>query len=190
MNSDSRVVLDACVLANGRLCDLYLRLAETPRLYLPIWSEEILREVRRVQTTKLKRPYPPELADYWRQEVVKSFPDACVEGWEQFLALAKNEEKDRHVLAAAIQAKATNIVTFNIRDFPASALLPHGVEAMHPDNHLLNLWSINSGVVLSKLVLMAEEKDGDLEGLLIHLGRSIPRFSATVFEFLRIDKQH
>lgn len=61
---------------------------------------------------------------------------------------------------------------------------------MHPDNHLMNLWSINSEVVLSKLVLMAEEKGEDLEGLLIHLGRSIPRFSATVFEFLRIDKQH
>lgn len=31
-----RVVLDACVLANISVCDLFLRLAETPRLYVPL----------------------------------------------------------------------------------------------------------------------------------------------------------
>lgn len=118
MHGDFPVVLDACVLANGRLCDLYLRLAEPPRLYSPVWSEEILLEVHRVQTQKLKRPYPPELADYWRAEVTKTFPEACVQDWEKLLALAGNNEKDRHVVAAAIQAKASVIVTFNLRDFP------------------------------------------------------------------------
>jgi hypothetical protein len=39
-----RVVLDACVLANHGICDLFLRLAEHPRLYSPIWSSEILDE--------------------------------------------------------------------------------------------------------------------------------------------------
>jgi len=31
MNANFRVVLDACVLANFGLCDLFLTLAETPR---------------------------------------------------------------------------------------------------------------------------------------------------------------
>lgn len=45
MQADFQVVLDACVLANAGLCDLFLRLAEPPRLYLPLWSQEILDEV-------------------------------------------------------------------------------------------------------------------------------------------------
>jgi hypothetical protein len=39
-----RVVLDACVLANHGVCDLFLRLAERPRLYSAIWSQGILEE--------------------------------------------------------------------------------------------------------------------------------------------------
>ena len=34
------VVLDACVLVPQSLCDLLLRLAEEPRLYRPVWTEE------------------------------------------------------------------------------------------------------------------------------------------------------
>lgn len=45
MHSDFPVILDACVLVNGALCDLYLRLAEPPRLYTPVWSAQILDEV-------------------------------------------------------------------------------------------------------------------------------------------------
>ncbi|HOX02663.1 MAG TPA: hypothetical protein P5555_04315 [Candidatus Paceibacterota bacterium] len=33
MNANFRVLLDACVLANFGLCDLFLALVETPRLY-------------------------------------------------------------------------------------------------------------------------------------------------------------
>ena len=53
MQADFPVLLDACVLANARLSDLLLRLAESPRLYLPRWSREILREVRRTHVEKL-----------------------------------------------------------------------------------------------------------------------------------------
>jgi len=48
----------------------------------------------------------------------------------------------RHVLAAAIRAHAGDIVTYNIRDFPAESLKPYGIEAQHPDEfvtHLLDL---------------------------------------------------
>lgn len=184
MHSDFPVVLDACVLANGRLCDFYLRLAEPPRLYLPVWSTQILDEVQRTQTTKLKRPYSLSLAAYWREEVQKAFPASTVEGWESFLSLAKNQAKDRHVLAAAIAAKASLIVTFNLRDFPATELSPHGVEAQSPQDHLLTLWSIEPAIVMSKLALMAKERGEDLEDLLIALGRSFPEFSRFVLKFV------
>jgi predicted nucleic acid-binding protein len=122
MQSDFSVVLDACVLATPRLCDLYLRLAEPPRLYTPLWSSEILEEVRRVQTTKFKKPYSKELSDYWQLEVSKAFPEAVVMDWEVLLPAMINHEKDRHVLAAAVKARSSLIVTFNLKHFPPSAL--------------------------------------------------------------------
>ena len=72
MRADYPVVLDACVLAPANTCDLLLRLAETPRLYVPQWSEDILAEVRRTQVEKLK--WPEELARYWQEQVRASFP--------------------------------------------------------------------------------------------------------------------
>ena len=45
MRADFKVVLDACVLANFGVCDLLLRLAERPRLFLPCWSKEVLDEL-------------------------------------------------------------------------------------------------------------------------------------------------
>ena len=110
-------------------------------LYLPLWSERILDEVRRTQTEKLKRPYPPELADYWRQEVTRAFPEASVTGYEPLLPVMTNDEKDRHVLAAAIRGGATLIVTFNLRDFPPVALEPWAVKARHPQDYFLTLYS-------------------------------------------------
>jgi len=182
MHSDFPVVLDACVLANGRVCDLYLRLAETPRLYTPIWSSEILDEVHRTQTTKLKRPYSAKLAAFWRQEVERAFPEACVEGWQPLVAAMKNDAKDRHVVAAAVKAKASMIVTFNLRHFPVETLKPWHVEALHPQDYLLVLWSMNPAVVMGKLAAMASDEPAELLDLLIRLGKSVPRFSSQILE--------
>ena len=52
---------------------------------------------------------------------------------------------DRHVLAAAIHADAEVIVTFNLRDFPASELATHGIEAIHPDEFLVALFDASPG---------------------------------------------
>ena len=41
----------------------------------------------------------------------------------------ENDEKDRHVLAAAVKARASVIVTFNLKHFPPSALQPLGIDA-------------------------------------------------------------
>jgi hypothetical protein len=46
---------------------------------------------------------------------------------------------DRHVLAAAIRARADVIVTSNLADFPAETLKRHGIEARHPDEFILRL---------------------------------------------------
>jgi hypothetical protein len=43
------------------------------------------------------------------------------------------------VLAAAIQARASVIATYNVKDFPREALAPHGTRALHPDAFLVAL---------------------------------------------------
>ncbi len=45
--ADYPVVLDACVLLPMPIADTLLRLAETPRLYLPKWTDQIMDEVSR-----------------------------------------------------------------------------------------------------------------------------------------------
>lgn len=46
---------------------------------------------------------------------------------------------DRHVLVAAIVAKANVIVTANLKDFPVSVLSSFGIEAQHPDDFIADL---------------------------------------------------
>ena len=52
---------------------------------------------------------------------------------------------DRHVLAGAIRANAEVIVTFNLKDFPSDELAKYNLEAMHPDDFLLNLFEAFPG---------------------------------------------
>ena len=153
-----------------------------PRLYLPRWSATILHEVKRTQTTKLKRPFPEELADYWRQEVAAAFPEAMISGYEHLLPQLKNDEKDRHVLAAAIQGNVTVIVSFNLKHFPDAALNPWNVQAVHPQDYLLTLYSMNPGVVLAKIADIANAHGGEMQDVLIHLGKSLPAFSRRLLQ--------
>jgi hypothetical protein len=67
-----------------------------------------------------------------------AFEDALVTGYEPLIATMTNDPKDRHVLAAAVQAGADAVVTFNTGDFPSSSTQPLEVEAVHPDQFLLN----------------------------------------------------
>jgi hypothetical protein len=63
---------------------------------------------------------------------------------------------DRHVLAAAIHARAEVIVTFNLSDFPASVLGNLGVEAIHPDEFIARLWDEHRAGVLAAAKLHRE----------------------------------
>ena len=54
---------------------------------------------------------------------------------------------DRHVLAAAIRSGADVIVTYNLRDFPANALIPYRLAAMLPDELITHLLDFALGRV-------------------------------------------
>ncbi len=101
MTGAPRVVLDACVLANFSLCDTLLRLAEPPPIFEPKWSEEILRETTR--TLELRLGWPGSLTAHFESELRANFDEAWITGFEPLIPLMKNDEKDRHVTAAAVR---------------------------------------------------------------------------------------
>jgi hypothetical protein len=63
-----------------------------------------------------------------------AFPAASVFGFERLIpTVSLPDPDDRHVLAAAIHARADQIVTVNLKDFPTAALSSQGIVAAHPD---------------------------------------------------------
>jgi hypothetical protein len=75
-----------------------------------------------------------------------------VEGYQALVgSLDLPDPDDRHVLAAAIQCGAQSIITHNLKDFPAEKLKPHGVEAIPPDEFVLDLLDLAPGAVLRLL---------------------------------------
>lgn len=130
------VLLDACVLVPYRLADLLLWLAES-ELFQPLWSEEILAEVRRSMVSP-KIGVPPAQADRRIGQMRAAFPHASIDHYQALVPGMTNDDKDRHVLAAAVRGQAALIVTANLKDFPPAALAPYDIEAIHPDDFLLD----------------------------------------------------
>ena len=78
--------------------------------------------------------------------------NALVTNFQHYISsLALPDPDDRHVLAAAISCQASMIVTFNLKDFPAKALKPYGLQAIHPDDFLLEVLNNNLNEVLVAL---------------------------------------
>ena len=131
-------VIDACVLYSAPLRDFLLRLAFAGLIH-PLWSEEIRDEwfYRLLQNRPdLKR----EKLDRTCREMDTHFPNSLVRGYESITPTPQlPDPKDQHVLAAAIQAKAKYIVTFNLDDFPPSVLAPYQIEAISPDDFVLQV---------------------------------------------------
>jgi predicted nucleic acid-binding protein len=170
------VVLDACVLYPAVLRDTLLRAAERD-LYLPYWSDAILAEMHRnlVADGRLGA----ERAAYLVAEMTRAFPDAAVTGYEPLVPAMRNDPKDRHVLAAAVKARAQVIVTANLRDFPAAALDGYDVEAKHPDQFLLDLLSIDPRAVahlIREQLADVRAAGATMDRLLAALTRHAPDF--------------
>lgn len=80
----------------------------------------------------------PEKARWRVQQMRAEFPDALVTGYDALTPTMLNHPKDRHVLAAAVRAGAALIVTHNLKDFPDWALSPYDINAVSPDDFLLD----------------------------------------------------
>ena len=108
--------------------------------YTPRWTEEIHAEwIRNVLADKPN--VTPAQLERTRRLMNQAISGSVVSGHEVHIStLRLPDANDRHVLAAAIEAHAPVIVTFNLTDFPNAVLRTHGVQAIHPDDFLVGLF--------------------------------------------------
>ncbi len=165
------VVLDTCVLFGGHLRDTLLRMAEQG-LFRPLWSEHILSEL---ESNLVKRGVQPAHAGRIVTLMRTHFEDALVEGYEPLIELMENDEKDRHVLAAAVRANAAAIVTNNVKDFPSTSTAPYGIAVVTADEFVIDQLDLAPGVVMRVLEQQAaahKRPPYEVEGLLSYLERA------------------
>lgn len=140
-------IYDANVLYPAPLRDLLVRLGLTRHVRVR-WTDDILDEVFR--NIVADRPdLDPDKLTRTRQRMNDAIRDVLVDGHRPLIAgLNLPDEDDRHVLAAAIKCGAQSIITINLKDFPADKLAAYGVEAVHPDDFVLDLLDLAPGAVL------------------------------------------
>lgn len=147
-------LLDASVLHPWVVCDLLLRLAERG-LYRPAWSSEILDELVESLTERI-----PEHADRFRrrrERMEAAFAEAITEEPARYLAAVPDgvDVGDRHVVAAALAARADVIVTNNVRHFAPDRLAESGLLVQTADEFLVHQWWLDPPGVDEILTEMA-----------------------------------
>jgi len=150
------VFLDASALYPSLLRNILMRLA--PRnLFRALWSARVQEEW--TNAVLRNRPdLPRAQIERTRRLMEENIDDATVEGYEHLIeTVTLPDPDDRHVLAAAIYGGASTIVTANLRDFPAAALAPFEIEALHPDAFMEKLLAARPMEVVAALRELRED---------------------------------
>jgi hypothetical protein len=131
-------------------------------LFTPKWSRHIFDEWAQVMGRK-------GIAEQEIQKridlALRAFPDAMVENYESLVStLTLPDEKDRHVLAAAIKSNANIIVTNNLRDFPQDYLAQFDLTAKMADDFLTDTIDLNNELALTAFrALVMNRNNPDLD---------------------------
>lgn len=181
MRGSIRVVLDTNVLY-GQFSRYLLLSLSLQGVLLPFWSPAILDELTEVL---LRHGFDPEAVAYQRLKLEADWPEALVTAP---LPSAPGDLKlpdpdDWPVIATAIVAQASAIVTWNLHDFPDAVLGPYGLVARTPDR-----WCADRLVTLQNAgpqVGAAEDVYAGLRGHLATLNRPLPWTAARYREMLR-----
>ena len=183
-NTAPMAILDACVLVQAPLRDTLLRLAEPPSLYQPLWSDEIIVEMKRALEKQIG--LAPNKTAYLERGLRRHFPDSWVTGFEPLIRKMTNDAKDRHVLAAAVRGGAQAIVTFNKRHFPPASTSRWNVKAVGPAAFLEQLYLAAPSVVAERIQQQAANLERSLTAQLNVLAKTVPSF----VEIVRRDLKH
>lgn len=161
---------DACVLYPAPLRDLLMWLALTD-LFRARWTDRIHDEW--IRAVLRERPELKANLERTRAMMNAHVRDCLIAGYEPLIeTLDLPDPDDRHVLAAAITARADLIVTKNLHDFPAERLAPFRIETRHPDAFVRNLLDLDEPTVLAAI---AEHRAS-----LRHLPKSVEEYLDTL----------
>lgn len=131
-----RVLIDACVLYPTVLREIVIG-AAARGLFVPLWSERILEEWRRAAQKRGE----VGIAEIEIAALMARFPESSATPLSETAArLSLPDPDDVHVLAAAIDGKADELLTLNLKDFPTRVLARDGVQLRAPDTFLLELF--------------------------------------------------
>lgn len=152
------VLYDANVLYPSTLRDLLIRVAQAG-LVQAKWTDRILDEV--FDALSANRPdLDSQKLDRTRSLMTSAVRDCLVAGYEPLIeAVQLPDPDDRHVLAAAIKARAQVIVTNNLRDFPSKALEAWDMEAKSPDDFILDQMDLSREAVHSAVQRIADSRE-------------------------------
>ena len=133
--SRSTVIYDACVLYSAPLRDLLMHVALLD-ICSARWSDEIHEEW--ISALLSNRPeLTRQSLERTRDNMNRHVRDCLVSGYESLISgIQLPDDRDRHVVAAAIVAGAETILTFNLKDFPQASLDTFKIKAEHPDEFL------------------------------------------------------
>ena len=133
-----KVLIDACVLFPTVLRELVLGVAATGA-FEPLWSGRILEEWRHAAARRSEED--ARIAGVEIAFLADRFPKALVDVTPATEArLTLPDPDDVHVLAAAIDGGASELLTLNLKDFPTNALAAEGILRRHPDEFLLEAY--------------------------------------------------
>lgn len=143
-------VYDACVLYPFHLRNVLIQCA-FDGLVEARWTDDIHAEwIRNLAANSPGTPL--SLLEATREKMKAALPDADVVDYQALIpGLSLPDPDDRHVLAAAIAAKASVIVTWNVKDFPPRALRPHGVIRVSPDDFLVDLHAAHPSAFIASV---------------------------------------
>lgn len=131
-------VYDACVLYPFHLRNVLIQCA-FDGLVAARWTDEIHAEWIRNLAANSPNTSIARL-EATRDTMKAALPDADVTDYQALIPnLSLPDPDDRHVLAAAITGGAKAIVTWNLKDFPASHIESHGISSVSPDAFLVSL---------------------------------------------------
>jgi PIN domain len=141
-------IYDACVLYPFHLRNLLVQCA-VDRLVEARWSDGIHDEwIRSVAANDLGISI--DRLKVTRHLMNAVLPDAMVSNYENYIPeINLPDLDDRHVVAAAIVAGASLIITWNVRDFPAKELARYQLRKQTPDAFLMNLYAAVPDVVVA-----------------------------------------
>jgi hypothetical protein len=129
------VIYDACILYSAPLRDLLMRLSIVD-LYQAKWTETIHEEWIS-NLLKNRSDLTRARLDQTKEKMNKHVHNCLVYGYQSLIGgIELPDKNDRHVLAAAIKAKASIILIYNITDFPYTVTQQYNVKAQHPDDFL------------------------------------------------------